>query len=123
MTLRQNYEGNLDETSNDNYNNELDPTSPPPATADSSSSSIKRKCAQDIREKFIELEKKKLEILQNNLSQSSGNQQQDCEDMLFFRSLLPFMKDLSLMQKLRARNRITQVIMDEMNSGTTATPA
>lgn len=119
-------EGNLDETTDENCNNNDDDyerSSTPQSIAGASSStqytSTKRKCAQDVRQEFMELEKKKLELLQIKLSQSSERQEQDCEDLLFFKSLLPYMKDLSPMQKLRVRNNITQVIMDEMNSGMT----
>lgn len=109
-------EGNLDdENSNDN---ERSPT--PQSIAGSSTSTqyttTKRKCAQDVRQEFMELEKKKLALLQIKLSQSSERQEQDCEDLLFFKSLLPYMKELSTIQKLRARNKITQVIMDEINT-------
>ncbi|XP_022835315.1 uncharacterized protein LOC111362793 [Spodoptera litura] len=98
-------EGNLDETTDRNCsdNNERSPT--PQSIAGSSTStqytSSKRKCAQDIREEFMELEKKKLELLQIKLSQSSERQEKDCEDLLFFKSLLPYMKELTPIQKLR----------------------
>lgn len=116
-------EGNLDETTDGNCsdNNERSPT--PQSIAGSSTSTLctstKRKCAQDIREEFMELEKKKLELLQIKLSQSSERQEKDCEDLLFFKSLLPYMKELTPIQKLRTRNKIAQVVMDEMNSVTT----
>lgn len=62
----------------------------------------------------MEVEKKKLELLQIKLSQISERQEQHCEDMLFD----TYMKELTPMQKLRTRNKITEVIMDEMNSVT-----
>ncbi|CAK1554963.1 unnamed protein product [Leptosia nina] len=104
-------------------NDDDERSSTPQSIAGASSStqytSTKRKCAQDVRQEFMELEKKKLELLQLKLSQSSKQHEQDCEDLLSYKSLLPYMKELSPMQKLRARNNITQVIMDEMNSGMT----
>nr|XP_034837878.1 uncharacterized protein LOC117994107 [Maniola hyperantus] len=115
-------EGNLDETADGNCsdNNERSPT--PQSIAGSSTStqytSTKRKCAQDVRQEFMELEKKKLELLQIKLSQSSERQEQDCEDLLFFKSLLPYMKEFTPMQKLRTRNKITEVVMNEINSFT-----
>ncbi|GBP36675.1 hypothetical protein EVAR_35261_1 [Eumeta japonica] len=115
-------EGNLDEPTDGNSNdNERSPT--PQSIAGSSTStqytSTKRKQAQDLRQEFMELEKKKLDLLQIKLSQSTERQEPDCEDLLFFKSLLPYMKELSSMQKLRTRNKITDVIMNEMNAGTT----
>ncbi|GBP27010.1 hypothetical protein EVAR_11243_1 [Eumeta japonica] len=115
-------EGNLDEPTDGNSNdNERSPT--PQSIAGSSTStqytSTKRKQAQDLRQEFMELEKKKLDLLQIKLSQSTERQEPDCEDLLFFKSLLPYMKELASMQKLRTRNKITDVIMNEMNAGTT----
>lgn len=121
-------EGNLDENIDENcINNDDDddferPSTPQSIAGTSSSrqyTSTNRKRAQDIRHEFMEVEKKKLELLQIKLSQSGERQEQDCEDLLFFKSLLPYMKELTPMQKLRARNKITEVIMGEMNSGIT----
>lgn len=115
-------EGNLDETTDENRNDDersLTPQSIAGTSTSTQYTSTKRKYAQDLRQEFMELEKKKLELLQIKLSQSSERQEQDCEDLLFFKSLLPYMKELSPMQKLRTRNKITEVIMNEMNVVTT----
>ncbi|CAB3222672.1 unnamed protein product [Arctia plantaginis] len=116
-------EGNLDETTDGNYmnnNNDNERSPTPQSIAGSSAStqytSTKRKCAQDLRQEFMELEKKKLDLLQIKLSQSSEKQEHDCEDLLFFKNLLPYMKELSPMQKLRTRNKITQVIMESLKT-------
>ncbi|GBP44028.1 hypothetical protein EVAR_85182_1 [Eumeta japonica] len=79
-------EGNLDEPTDGNSNdNERSPT--PQSIAGSSTStqytSTKRKQAQDLRQEFMELEKKKLDLLQIKLSQSTERQEPDCEDLLF----------------------------------------
>ncbi|GBP23853.1 hypothetical protein EVAR_86230_1 [Eumeta japonica] len=77
-------EGNLDEPTDGNSNdNERSPT--PQSIAGSSTStqytSTKRKQAQDLRQEFMELEKKKLDLLQIKLSQSTERQEPDCEDL------------------------------------------
>lgn len=64
-------EGNLDETTTDencnNNDDDYERSSTPQSIAGTSSStqytSTKRKCAQDVRQEFMELEKKKLELL------------------------------------------------------------
>ncbi|CAG5056224.1 unnamed protein product [Parnassius apollo] len=82
----------------------------------SSSGSKKRKCASDYREQFIELENKKIVLLQIKLSQattSSNDGEEKCEDYYFFKSLIPQMRAFPPLQKLRVKNKIMQLLMAE----------
>lgn len=44
---------------------------------------------------------------------SNSDQPEICDDYHFFMSLLPQMKKFGELQKLRIRNKITQIIIDE----------
>ena len=44
---------------------------------------------------------------------SNSDQSEKCDDYNLFMSLLPQMKKFSELQKLRIRNKITQIIIDE----------
>lgn len=82
----------------------------------SSSGSKKRKCASDYREQFIEIENKKIELLQMKLFQattSSNYGEEKCEDYYFFKSLISQMRSFPPLQKLRVKNKILQLIMEE----------
>lgn len=57
-------------------------------------------------ETIIEIKKKKVQCLENALT----NRQEEGEDMLFFRSLLPHVSSIPANMKLRFRNRIQQVV-------------
>ncbi|XP_066960935.1 uncharacterized protein [Macrobrachium rosenbergii] len=59
-------------------------------------------------EQLIEIEKQKLEFLRKDQEES------DNEDLLFFKSLLPYMKKLNTTKKLRIRSQIQNLFLKEM---------
>ena len=74
-----------------------------------------RKRISDVRdEKLIEIENKKLNLLTQHLKNDAG--EADCEELLFFKSLIPYMDKFNPIQKLKIRNKIQNVILDELES-------
>lgn len=71
----------------------------------------KRLC--DVREeRFLQIENKKLELLAQNLMHDEGKS--ESEELHFFKSLIPYMEKLSPIHRLKVRNKIQQVIIDEL---------
>lgn len=116
----------------------IDPTSPgpallsessasqsvprPPSASSSTTSQANRKRLCDTRDdKFLEIENKKLKILSQTLAQDAPAP--ECEDLNFFKSLIPYMNKFQPIQKLKIRNKIQQVIIDEMSQNETVRPA
>ncbi|XP_077300958.1 uncharacterized protein LOC143921502 [Arctopsyche grandis] len=75
-----------------------------------SSTSIGKRCIED---DMLEIEKKKLMLMEKHLkdSQQDENLKND-EDFLFLRSILPTMKKLNELQKLRFRGKINQWLLE-----------
>ncbi|XP_031333932.1 uncharacterized protein LOC116163943 [Photinus pyralis] len=93
-----------------------------PLSSASASSSISqhrkgktRKRIGDVREgKFLEIENKKLNLLTQHLKNDA--EEADCEELLFFKSLIPYMKNFNQIQRLKLRSKIQTVISDELES-------
>ena len=92
--------------------------SPAPQRLSSSSSSslpssTRKRKANSMREDMLELEKKKLMLLEKRVSESRENEllQKD-EDYLFLMSILPTMKKLNDLQKLRFRGKINDWLLE-----------
>lgn len=87
--------------------------------------SRKRKLRPDLastikrNEELIALEKKKIEILEKDAKE------EDDDDLLFLKSLLPHIKSFPVIRKLRLRSKIQDLVLKEMeemeNIGTTVT--
>lgn len=58
------------------------------------------------------MKKKKFSLIEQKIA-SNSDQSERWDDYHFFMSLLPQMKQFNELQKLRIRNKITQVIIDE----------
>lgn len=89
------------------------------ASSSSSSRSLKRKTANDIRMEMLELEKKRLLLLEKDLQQNSNANQSGeskSEDYYYLMSLLPQMESFTPLQKFNVRNRINQVMMEEIHN-------
>lgn len=87
--------------------------------ASTSQRSIKRKTANDIRTEFLELERKRIRLLENDLSSQSRNEghkdENKSDDYFFFMSLLPQMERFTPVQKFRVRQKINQALLDELS--------
>lgn len=59
---------------------------------------------------LLEIEKKRLEILEKECAREKS------DDLLFFESLLPYMKDIPPARKLRIRSKIQELILTEIES-------
>lgn len=80
----------------------------------SKTSSIKRKKKQE--NKSFESELLKLETQKiNALLESNKPQVQDDEDMMFLKSLHPYLKNMDNLQKLRVRNEIQTVLINQLS--------
>lgn len=74
-----------------------------------------RKRISDERdEKFMEIENKKLNLLTQHLKNDAD--EAESEELLFFKSLIPYMTKFTPIQKLKVRNKIQKVILDELES-------
>lgn len=61
-------------------------------------------------DQLIEIEKKKLEILERESIKEKN------DDLLFFESLLPYMENIPLRRKLRLRSKIQELILAEIEA-------
>lgn len=61
-------------------------------------------------DQLLEIEKKKLEILERETIKEKN------DDLLFFESLLPYMENIPLRRKLRLRSQIQELILVEMEA-------
>ncbi|CAG5054304.1 unnamed protein product [Parnassius apollo] len=61
-------------------------------------------------ETLLELERKKVQILESDIARGSN------DDLLFFESLLPFMNEIPLERKLRLRTKIQDLISNELEA-------
>lgn len=61
-------------------------------------------------DQLLEIEKKKLEILQRESIKEKS------DDLLFFESLLPYMENIPLRRKLRLRSKIQDLILTEIEA-------
>lgn len=108
--------GNLNDSDSESLNeqhNTAEVLSPGTSTCSSHTTASKRKkTTSDYRGELIELERKKISLIEQKMA-SNSDQSEKCDDFHFFMSLLPQMKQFNELQKLRIRNKITQVIIDE----------
>ncbi|KAF5279661.1 hypothetical protein FQR65_LT15318 [Abscondita terminalis] len=65
-------------------------------------------------EKFIEIENKKLKLLTQHLKNDAD--ESESEELLFFKSLIPYMTKFNPIQKLKVRNKVQKVILDELET-------
>lgn len=99
------------------------PTNPPLLmnTSASTPRPQKRKTANDIRTEMLELEKKRLLLLEKDLQQNSGAIQSSentrkSEDYYYLMSLLPQMESFNPLQRYHVRNRVNQIMMEEIQN-------
>lgn len=105
------------------YSQEASTSSPetytPSRKASSSLRPRKKKTANDIRTEFLELEKKRIKLLENDLSHQIRNEaskhDHKSEDYYFFMSLLPQMEKFTPVQKFRVRQKINKALLDELD--------
>ncbi|XP_072944712.1 uncharacterized protein [Epargyreus clarus] len=123
-------ESNLDEDSNEMDENDDIPVedlcektpSPSPSCSSFPNDSFtitqplkrKQQSIQDIRAEYLEMERKKLKILEKDIYKDKRDDIQRSDDYHFLMSILPEMEKLPPMQKLRLRNKINQALLDEM---------
>ncbi|XP_049877766.1 uncharacterized protein LOC126374992 [Pectinophora gossypiella] len=68
-----------------------------------------------IRAEFLEIEKKKLKLLEQEIEkQKKEERNEKSEDYHFLMSILPQMEKLHPTQKLRIRNKINQALLEEL---------
>ncbi|XP_028166305.1 transcription factor Adf-1-like [Ostrinia furnacalis] len=93
--------------------------STPSREASTSQLSRKKKTANDIRTEFLELERKKIRLLENDLSNQSRNEasrhENKSDDYYFLMSLLPQMEKFTPIQKFRVRQKFNQALLDELS--------
>lgn len=85
-------------------------------TTSNSQNSKRRQSLQDIRAEYLEIEKKKLKLLENDMSKNTPvDSEKKSDDYHFLMSILPEMEKLPTIQKIRLRNKINQALLDEIN--------
>lgn len=87
-----------------------------PSTSSGQDSTRKRQSVRDIRAEYLDIEKKKLKILEKESAKQHDSERQEkkSEDYHFLMSILPEMEKLPPMQKIRLRNKINQALLDEI---------
>lgn len=99
------------------------PVTRPSSSASSRTTKTNRKRLLDTKEdRFFELESKKLQLLSQTMVQDPPAAAPECDDLNFFKSLIPYMNTFQPIQKLKIRNKIQQVIIDEMSGTETWRP-
>lgn len=68
----------------------------------------------DLRVEFLEIERKKIRMLEKELKKNRTPDIEKTEDYYYLMSILPEMQKLSSIQKMKVRNKINQIITDEM---------
>ncbi|XP_023027407.2 uncharacterized protein isoform X1 [Leptinotarsa decemlineata] len=82
----------------------------------STSNSQNSKRRQNIQAQYLEIEKKKLKLLENDMSKNTSvDSERKSDDYHFLMSILPEMEKLPIIQKLRLRNKINKALLDEIN--------
>lgn len=77
--------------------------------------SKKRQTPNELRAEYLEIEKRKLQLLEKEILQKEGPSSVKSDDYHFLMSILTEMEKLRPIQKLRLRNTINQALMDEIN--------
>lgn len=86
------------------------PTSSPCSSEQASSSSRKR---MNVRSSLLEIEKKKLLLMEKRLKETQHDQElNNDEDFLFLRSILPSMKKLTDLQKFQFRGKVNEWLFE-----------
>lgn len=67
----------------------------------------------DFVDRFLKIEEQKLKIFKEE--KLRGFREEDDENLLFFKSLVPYMRMLSPVQQLIARNKIQEVLVSEIS--------
>lgn len=123
-TLTAEYEGDASIIDEDNVENIASPQdvsspvsvqSPPSPRESQHKASRKRHTPNEYRAEYLEIEKRKLQILETEILQKGGPSSEKSDDYHFLMSILPEMEKLPPIQKMRLRNTINQALMDEMN--------
>ncbi|CAH0713410.1 unnamed protein product, partial [Brenthis ino] len=78
--------------------------------------SKRKRTPQDIREQYLEIERKKLKLLENESILRRTVDIQKSQDYHFLMSLLPEIERLPLINKLRLRNNFNDALLQEVNS-------
>ncbi|CAK1581612.1 unnamed protein product [Parnassius mnemosyne] len=93
--------------------------STPSREASTSERSRKKKTANEIRTEFLELESKRIRLLENDLSNQSRNEtsrhENKSDNYYFLMSLCPQIEKFTPVQKFRVRQKINQAVLDELS--------
>ncbi|KPJ12309.1 hypothetical protein RR48_11565 [Papilio machaon] len=76
----------------------------------------RKRTAQDLRQEYLEIEKKKLKLLENESQRNRTDEFSKSQDYHFLMSLLPEIEKLPLVNKFRLRNRFNDVLLEELHS-------
>ncbi|KPI91724.1 hypothetical protein RR46_15228 [Papilio xuthus] len=76
----------------------------------------RKRTAQDLRQEYLEIEKKKLKLLESETQRHSTDDISKSQDYHFLMSLLPEIEKLPLVNKFRLRNRFNDVLLEELHS-------
>ncbi|KAL4714329.1 hypothetical protein ACJJTC_009681 [Scirpophaga incertulas] len=94
---------------------QIPPQATTPREKETQNSSRKPLKATEIRAEYLEIEKKKLKLMEADLAGGKEKDIPRSDDYHFLMSLLPEMEKLNVLQKMRLRNKFTQALMDEIS--------
>ncbi|CAH1966212.1 unnamed protein product [Acanthoscelides obtectus] len=87
-----------------------------PSTSSTTYSKKKRQNVRDVRAQYLEVERKKLKILESYISRNTPvENEKKSDDYHFLMSILPEMEKLPTIQKIRLRNKINRALLDEIS--------
>lgn len=111
---QKNVDDQLSSSTEEEAPDNIKPSTPVSTECCSLSTSLppkKNKCSIDIsaqNEEILEMKRKKFELLQKEYEKPIN------DDSLFFDSLLPYIKDIPTIRKLRLRNKIQELVLSEL---------
>lgn len=76
---------------------------------------LKRKQATSIQDKALDLERRKVQLMEARFAAPQTNQVED-DDLSFFKSLLPSMKQLSDIRRMKLRSQILNCVIAELEA-------
>lgn len=76
----------------------------------------RKRAAHDLRQEYLEIEKKKLKLLEYESTRRGTDELSKSQDYHFLMSLLPEIEKLPIANKFRLRNKFNDVLLEELNT-------
>ncbi|XP_014365519.2 uncharacterized protein LOC106716513 [Papilio machaon] len=87
---------------------------PSPQPSQSEKADFRKRKINDLQAEFLDIERKKIKMLEKEFKKNQTPDIEKTDDYYYLMSILPEMQKLSSIQKMRVRNKINQILMEEM---------